>query len=127
MPSLTPLSLQRLATCHPDLQKLVLAVVDLRKIAVLCGHRGREEQDAAFHDGKSKTPWPQSRHNLLPSMAVDLAPLTWDGKVNWEDKQGFVQLAAAVKAKAVELGVKVRWGGDWLTLKDLDHFQLEIP
>ncbi len=117
---LSELSVQRLGTCHPDLQRLVFAVAKLDNIAVLCGHRGEAEQVAAYHDGRSRLTWPQSKHNSLPSRAVDLARVP----IDWRDTHGFCTLADVVKAQAAELGIKIVWGGDWKGLKDLDHFQL---
>jgi hypothetical protein len=41
---------------------------------ILCGHREEKEQNEAFNKGNSKLKWPQSKHNSLPSLAVDIAP-----------------------------------------------------
>lgn len=120
---LSDLSVERLGTCHPDLQKLVLAVSAKFHIAVLCGHRGQREQDEAFHDGKSKLAWPQSKHNLLPAMAVDLAPLTPSDAVDWRDLKAFDELAVVVQATANELCIKILWGGAW-KMRDFVHWQL---
>lgn len=80
----------KLATCHPDLIRLIeavakgvdegdLAYAGITDIVVLDGHRGKERQDKAVADGASKTPWPRSKHNRMPSDAVDIAvyPVEW--------------------------------------------------
>lgn len=123
MPQFGPVSLSRLATCHPDLQRLAGAVIQLVDIVVLCGHREQAAQDAAYETGASKLRWPQSAHNTLPSNAVDMAryPLLWT------DTASFVSLAAIVKSTANQLGIAIIWGGDWSTFKDLDHYQLKTP
>lgn len=117
---LTSLSEQRLKTCDSKLQQLVRAVEATTPLVVLVGYRGPAEQDQAFHDGLSKLKWPTSHHNKSPSQAVDLAPLP----IDWNDVSAFTALADTVKAKALELGIRISWGGDWITFKDYDHFQL---
>lgn len=113
MPSFSKHSEARLLTCHPDLQRVIrhameTATADL-DFAVLCGHRGKIEQDAAYAAGLSKTPFPTSKHNHLPSLAVDIAPYP----VDWNDYGRFKHLAEHVLASAAELGISIRWGGDW--------------
>lgn len=126
--ALSTVSRDRLSTCHPDLIRLVEAI-DV-PLMVTCGHRAKAEQDAAFNGGQSKTAWPNSYHNQTPSLAVDLAPLTESkvqtGKmvIDWSDAKAFEDLAAKVKAKAIELGIPIAWGGDWRTFKDRPHYQL---
>lgn len=120
MPTLTAMSLSRLATCHPDLQKVVRAVAMQQSIMVICGHRGAAEQEEAYAAGTSKEHWPHSRHNSYPSEAVDLAPLPLD----WTDVVSFDQLAQLVKKEADALGVALEWGGDFPHLVDRPHFQL---
>ena len=126
-------SIARLATCEPALAAVVTRAIEISPFdfTVLCGHRGQAEQDKAFAEKKSKLSWPQSKHNSLPSRAVDLAP--WiDGGVNWNDPISFHVLAGVVLAAAQERGVALRWGGNWgpswaPTLNkfpDLPHFEL---
>lgn len=128
MSKLTALSISRLKTCHPLLQKIVETVAAKHDIAVLCGHRGEVDQRNAVRDGKSKLQWPNSRHNSYPSRAVDIAPLP----LNWEDHESFCRLAGVVKKVASDLGITLRWGGDWdrdgvareKGENDLVHFEL---
>ncbi len=63
----------------------------------------------------------KSRH--LIGQAVDLAA-TVSGEVRW-DWPLYPKLADAMKAAATELGVVITWGGDWKTLVDGPHFQIE--
>ncbi len=109
----------KLATCHKDLQRLVLAVAAVTPIQVLCGHRNEADQNAAFASGHSKDTWPHSRHNALPSQAVDIAPLP----IDWGNLEAFKTLSDTVKIKAVQLGIAVVWGGDW-KMQDLVHWQI---
>ena len=53
-----------------------------------------------------------SKH--LTGHAVDIAPVI-DGKISW-DFEHYYALAQAMAKAATELGVKVRWGGAWVTI-----------
>ena len=109
MPEFSPLSKRRLAECHPDLQKLMNEVIKQYDIVVLCGFRGKDEQDKAFREGKSKLPFPKSKHNVTPSLAVDIAPYP----VDWNDLKRFWHMVGFVKATAIQMGIKIRMGADW--------------
>ncbi len=129
MPTLGTTSLERLRTCHADLRRvLAKAIEDGPDFTVLCGHRDREAQDRAVAEGKSKAPWPKSRHNTSPSVAVDIAP--WP--IDWDDWNRFRVLAGYVLGVAAAMDIKLRWGGDWdrdyaetdERFRDLPHFEL---
>lgn len=107
-------------TAHPDLQRLFREVVKAVDCTVLCGHRGREEQEEAFALGHSKVRFPHSKHNVQPSLAVDVVP--WP--VDWTDLNRFRAFAVIVKEQAARMGIKVRWGGDFTTLVDMPHWEL---
>jgi hypothetical protein len=112
MTGLGKVSVERLATVDARLRAVVEAVAAQMPIMVVCGHRSRAEQDDVVRRGLSKTPWPRSRHNSMPSLAVDLAPLK-GGRIDWADTAAFVAVARAVLAAAAAQGVAIRWGGDW--------------
>ncbi len=113
-------SRQKLNTCHSDLIRLIEAVAETEKCAVICGFRGRYEQEQAFLTGKSKAKFGQSKHNLQPSHAVDVVPLP----LNWDDIPAFERLGEKIMTKAEELNIKIRWGRDFTNLKDYPHFEL---
>lgn len=123
-------SLDRLDTCHRDLVMLFRRVSVSYPCKVLEGHRGEQAQNAAFATGKSQLRFPDGKHNALPSMAVDVAPLPLD----WNDREAFSYFAGFVKGIAECMGLKIRWGGDWdddRNLKnnkfdDLVHFELVV-
>lgn len=93
---------------------------------VVCGHRDKAAQEKALREGKSKLGWPKSRHNSLPSRAVDLAPYCNKIKgIPWDDVTEFKVMATHVKHAAGKLGIGIEWGGDWGTFRDLPHFQLK--
>lgn len=110
----------RLATASPNLQRVFREALrrQVMDIAILQGHRGEVEQTAAFQSGASKVQWPNSKHNSNPSMAVDAAPypIRWGDAGDPERTKAigrFYMLAGLVLGVAAELGVKVRWGGNW--------------
>ena len=114
-------SLEARATLHPDLVKVVDEAAKEVNITLLCGHRGQEDQDKAYSEGKSKLKWPKSRHNTWPSEAVDIAPYPLD----WKNIKAFKEMAEKVKEAAENVNVEIEWGGDWTTFKDYPHFQLK--
>lgn len=120
MPTFSPSSTERLATCDQRLQDLFNDVIKVRDCSIMVGYRCKEDQDLACAAGKSKAAWPTSLHNCQPSKAVDVAP--WP--IRWEDIDGFRLFAAYVKERAAALGIGIRWGGDFTNLKDYDHFEL---
>ena len=128
MHKLSKTSLDRLKTCDPRLQDVVSAAINRIDFAVLCGHRGKQDQDDAVARGFSKTPWPKSKHNLIPSKAVDLAPYP----IDWQNLDRFKALAMVMMDEAAKLHVKIVWGADWNKnglpddkFKDYPHFQLD--
>ena len=109
MPTFSRRSLDHLDTCHFELQRLFLEVIKERDCTILQGFRGKDDQEKAFNEGKSKAHWGQSKHNYSPSCAVDVMPYP----INWNDKDGVTKFYEFVKKKADELGIKIRWGADW--------------
>lgn len=104
-------SLRNMESIRPELRRVLEAALPTAPydFKVICGHRGRAEQDRAYAEGRSKLKFPRSKHNAYPSNAVDLIPLP----LNWEDVDMFVETAQHILAVAEELGVSMRWGGDW--------------
>ena len=127
MPYFGRRSNQRLETCDPRLQQLFRAVVNVVDCAVLEGHRSPERQAELLAAGKSKVK--VSKHNSSPSLAVDVAPYP----IDWDDTERFVRFGTYVLAKARELDIPIRWGGDWdgdgdrsdQTFDDLVHFEID--
>lgn len=133
-------SLERIDTLDPRWKSIlddVLAAVPF-DIKVVWGYRGREVQDRAYAEGHSTKQWPNSLHNKMPSVAVDLAPLNANGKIpGWGDEPAdprpWMVLAGAVLGVARVARVEVRWGGNWdcdaimlddQDFDDLGHFEI---
>lgn len=136
MPEFSETSLARLRSCHPDLERLFKAVVEDYDCTILEGFRDRDRQEQMVADGRSKLHWPDSKHNHVPSRAVDAAP--WPIPPKWGDGMPkelarFYHFAGIVREKARDMDLKLRWGGDWdgdgvftdQAFDDLVHFELE--
>ena len=121
-------SYRRLVSCHVALIHLGMAAADSLDITVICGHRSDDEQDSLFLLGKSQLQAGQSKHNLTPSAAIDLAPYP----IDWKDRERATLFAGFVLGIAWAAGIDCRWGGDWNSnwqvrdnsFDDLWHFEL---
>ncbi len=130
MPKFGKTSRKNLEECHPDLQLLFNVVVSVFDCSVICGHRGEDDQNKAFDEGKSELMFPVSKHNQYPSMAVDVVPYP----VDWKDLNRFYFFGGYVKKTAELLGIDIRWGGDFdgdtltddQSFIDLPHWQIMI-
>lgn len=80
--------------------------------AVICGLRTVEEQRKLVEKGASQTM--KSKH--LEGNAVDLMAYV-DGRGCWEANV-YDEIADAMKAGAIEVGLPVRWGAAW-TVPDI--------
>lgn len=121
------LSLNRLDTCDPVLQALMIkALKDKRcpcDFTIVSGHRGKEEQNKAYRNGYSKLKFPQSKHNSRPSKAVDICPYV-NGKLDWKSITNFKNLGNHILTIAKENDISVTWGGNWKKFKDYPHYEL---
>ena len=102
-------SLAHLLTCHPLLVQLFEAVLEEADHTVICGHRGKIDQEAALASRASRAKWGQSNHNFYPSLAVDVMPWPLD----WNDMERLNAFSLVVRKHANRLGIKARWGADW--------------
>lgn len=125
----SPTSRRNLDECHADLRRLFEEVLEIHDCAITTGFRSQQQQNIEFESGRSKLKYPESKHNRRPSLAVDAVPVP----INWNDREKFYYFAGIVKGVAAQLGIKIRWGGDWdgdndlhdQTFFDLVHFELD--
>lgn len=122
-------SVERLNTIRMDLRQVCFKAFETMPfdVTVLEGYRTKERQDQLFKEGKTKVK--VSRHQS--GFAVDLCPYP----VDWNDTDRFKIMAQHMFDAAKELGITIRWGGNWsrnnITDKppssfvDMPHF--EIP
>jgi peptidoglycan L-alanyl-D-glutamate endopeptidase CwlK len=137
MPSFSESSAAHLKTAHPDLQTLFEEVIKHYDCTILVGYRGKADQDAAVAAGKSKKPFPTSKHNSSPAMAVDAMPCV-KGRIDWSDDAdttffaGYVLGTARQLFQSGRMSHQIRYGGNWQMdndlrdnkFPDLDHFEL---
>ena len=109
MPYFGTKSLSRLNTCDEQLQVLFKAVVKDFDCTVTEGYRNEEDQNKYYDKGKTKLRYPLGNHNHKPSRAVDVYPYP----INTTDRDRFHFFAGYVKSVADQLGIKIRWGGNW--------------
>ncbi len=127
-------SLLRLGSCHKDLQLIFKEAIKVIDISILEGYRSSSIQEELYRQGKSQKRAGQSKHNCVPSMAVDASPYP----IDWGDKKRFYYLAGIIKGIASRLleegkiSHNIRFGGDWdgdndlnnQTFFDLPHYEL---
>lgn len=127
-------SLQRLNGAHPLLKKLFVEAakkcpVDIQISEVV---RTRAKQASLVKAGASQTM--NSRHIAKPpahdwygtnpvSHAVDFF-CTVNGSVRW-DWPLYKKAADHIKVVAKDLGIGIVWGGDWKSLRDGPHVELD--
>ncbi|MET3782240.1 peptidoglycan L-alanyl-D-glutamate endopeptidase CwlK [Brevundimonas sp. 1080] len=111
----------RLVGVHPALSAVVEAAIARTPVDFIIteGLRSAERQAALVKAGASRTT--RSRH--LTGHAVDVAALV-EGQVRW-DWPLYGRIAEAFKAAALDLKTPLIWGGDWKTLRDGPHFELD--
>lgn len=137
----------KLDTVHPDLRECAELALSRSPydFTIVHGWRGEEVQNALFASGASTKRYPESKHNgtvdiayvsqgnkqFEISDAIDFAP--WiDGTIPWGETHIFACIAGCLFAAADELGIKLRWGGDWDTdgntkehrLQDWGHVEI---
>tara|TARA_R100000808_G_C2148203_1_gene156312 strand:- start:1372 stop:1761 length:390 start_codon:yes stop_codon:yes gene_type:complete len=128
MPRFGVSSRKRLETCDERLQKIFNEVIKHVDCSVLCGHRGKDEQNKAYKEGKSKAKYPKGRHNRKPSLAVDVSPYP----IDWKDLERQTLFAGFVLGVAKQMGINLIWGNDWdgdfqtkdTNFKDYPHFEI---
>jgi len=126
MPKYGNVSNKRLKFCVFELQDVFNDVVfslpwtdpisgiTIHDCSILCGHRDEVAQDLAYKQGNSQVQWPDSKHNVLPSNAVDSAPYhAAKPHIHWNDIDEMEAYKRLVFICAEKRGVKIRWGADW--------------
>ena len=116
MPNFGSKSIQRLNTLDNGLKLVLKEAIKHIDFSILQGHRGNDEQDELYAEGKSQLKGGQSKHNTYPSQAVDIAPYPYPSN----DEKGLNQiyyLAGYIMGLAKQMGVSLRSGADW----DMDN------
>lgn len=114
-------SYTNLVGVRPELVAVATRALDLTPIDFIVteGVRLASRQRELVRIGASKTL--RSRH--ITGHAIDVA--AWhDGAIRW-DWPLYERISEAFKQAADELSVPIDWGGDWTSLRDGPHFQLQ--
>ena len=134
-------STKNLEECHKDLQTIFNEVIKYFDCSIIAGHRSQQDQDIAYAKGLSKVKYPNSKHNKIPSMAVDAVPYYKDSPhIRWNDSSrmdyfaGYVMgIASLLKNRGI-IDHALRWGNDWdmdtrtddTNFVDRPHFELRV-
>ena len=105
MPNFGKRSKERLKGVDHRLVMVLDEVVKYFDITVIEGLRSQERQNQLVKEGKSKTKF--GKH--VEGKAVDIGPYPLD----WSARDDFHYLGGFVLGIANQLGIKIRWGGDW--------------
>lgn len=148
-------SIARQATCHYILQDLANRVIKYYDIAIIEGHRPEIEQNEAYTNNVSTKRWPDSKHNSLPSMAIDVVPwpvpddwgalngISYARDLQWKERVKFYEMTAVFKFCWAQMceeygeiaeSYVLRFGADWdgdgdyrdQSFDDLPHIELVI-
>lgn len=105
-------SLEELSTADSRLQKIASVAIQVIDHSVIKGHRGKEEQNAAFDSGNSKLRWPDGKHNGLPSRALDIQvyPRPESDQALRESQ---LYLLGIYRGIGLQMGIRLRTGADW--------------
>ena len=131
MPRFGKRSKERLKGVDAKLQNVMNEVVKYFDITIIEGLRSQERQNELVAQGKSKTKF--GKH--VDGKAVDIAPYP----IDWKARDDFHLLGGFILGVASQMGVNVRWGGDWSasslykgkrttkdnSFDDLVHFELK--
>jgi hypothetical protein len=124
-------SKQRLQGVDSKLINVLNEVCKYFDVTVIEGLRSQERQNELVAQGKSKTKF--GKH--VQGKAVDIAPYP----IDWNARDDFHYLGGFVLGVASQMGINVRWGGDWSdsslsqnrrttkdnNFDDLVHFELK--
>jgi peptidoglycan L-alanyl-D-glutamate endopeptidase CwlK len=97
---------------------------ELPKPFLTCTHRSIEEQAKLYAMGRTvagkivtNAKPGQSKHNLMPSKAFDVAFKNENGTVNWSSDL-FAKFALIIETYGVN------WGGHFKSFKDFPHYEI---
>ena len=130
-------SLEKLSTCHEDLQVLAKECIKYRDVIILEGHRNQADQDKAFATGKSKLKYPNGNHNASPSLAMDMGywPNPYSSSADALYFAGWVMGLAQMLYNVGKIKHRIRNGADWNqngkasdeSFQDTYHFEIINP
>lgn len=112
-------SQENLGQCTTDLQDLLIEAIKYRDISITCGHRSNVQQAIELAEGTTKLGPGKSKHNSMPSRAVDAIPYPTTAE-DWENREYWIEWTSWLKGLATGLGMEIISGFDWDNDYDLD-------
>lgn len=82
-------------------------------------YRDKASQEQAVSHGASKLHYPASAHNKMPSLALDVFQIDESGRASFDPV-----FCAKLNSESQAAGYTLKWGGQWKSLGDSDHFQI---
>ena len=105
MPHFGKKSKERLKGVVNKLIKVLNELIKIMDVTIIEGVRSSEKQEKLLKQGATKVKY--SKH--MEGKAVDLAPYP----IDWDDLERFYYMGGMIRGIGKELGINVRWGGDW--------------
>ena len=151
MPSFGTRSKAKLDQADPKIQLVMHRAIEIVDFAILTTYRNQADQDEAFRLKRSTKQWPHSKHNRLPSPAIDIAPwLPSTPHIDWrtdvalrdawrvrdeieaakilENIKRWFATVNIILGVAHGLGIPMRSGGDWdRDFQFDDHRLIDLP
>lgn len=118
---LSTTSLNKLNAINPELRKVVLKAFETMPfdITIIEGLRTKKRQEELFAQGATKVH--TSRH--MSGNALDMAPYP----IDWENTDRFKAMAHHMFEAAKELGIVIRWGGNWSRIDENQPYPAIAP
>ena len=98
-------SRERLRGVDTKLVNVLNELIKMMDVTVIEGLRSAERQEELLAQGATKVKY--SKH--MEGKAVDIAPYP----IDWKDRDRFYYMGGMVRGIAKQLGVNIRFGGDW--------------
>ena len=98
-------SKERLKGVDARLVSVLNELIKIMDVTIIEGVRSSERHEELLKQGLSKVKY--SKH--MEGKAVDLAPYP----IDWDDLERFYYMGGMIRGIGKELGINVRWGGDW--------------
>tara|TARA_Y100000401_G_scaffold34109_1_gene25478 strand:- start:1068 stop:1448 length:381 start_codon:yes stop_codon:yes gene_type:complete len=98
-------SRERLKGVDVRLVNVLNELIKMMDVTIIEGLRSAERQKELLAKGATKVKY--SKH--MEGKAVDLAPYP----IDWENRDGFYYMGGMIRGIAKQMGINVRFGGDW--------------
>jgi len=98
-------SRERLKGVDVRLVNVLNELIKMMDVTIIEGLRSAERQKELLAKGATKVKY--SKH--MEGKAVDLSPYP----IDWENRDGFYYMGGMIRGIAKQMGVNVRFGGDW--------------